>query len=101
MLRSKIDAKIPDITNLATNTTFITKIDKVKGELTIITNLATATTPTAAENKIPNISSLVQKIDYNKINSETEHEISMDGDKYIITQDFNKSTSEYFAGRLK
>ena len=35
------------------------------------------------------------------MNSETEHEISMDGDKYIITQDFNKSTSEYFAGRLK
>ena len=33
--------KIPDITNLATNTTLDAKINEVKGEIPSITNLAT------------------------------------------------------------
>ena len=37
-----IDDKIPDITNLATNTTQNAKINVVEGEITSITNLATA-----------------------------------------------------------
>ena len=38
-------------------------------KITIITNLATNTALTAIENKIPNVSNLVKKTDYNtKIN---------------------------------
>ena len=36
-----IEDKIPDITNLATNTTLDAKINEVKGEMPSITNLAT------------------------------------------------------------
>ena len=36
-----IEDKIPDITNLATNTTLNDKINKVKNEIPTITNLAT------------------------------------------------------------
>ena len=85
MLRSKnIEDKIPDITNIATNTTLNAKINEVKGEIPSntqlaattalnakihkvknITNLTTTTPLTAIENKIPNISNLVKKTDYN------------------------------------
>ena len=38
-----IEDKIPDITNLATNTTLNTKTNEVKNEISSITNLATTT----------------------------------------------------------
>ena len=59
-----IEDKIPDITNLATNTTLYTKMNEVKGEIPSITNLATTAALTTAENKIPNVSDLVKKADY-------------------------------------
>ena len=58
---TNIEDKIPDITNLATKTTFNAKINEVKGETPNITNLATTTAYTAVENKIPNVSNLVKK----------------------------------------
>ena len=49
-----IEDEIPNITNLATNTTLNAKINEVKNKITNINNLATTTTaPTAVENKIP------------------------------------------------
>ena len=55
-------SKIPDITNLATNTTPNTKINGVKGEIPSITNLDINSSPNAkingVKNKIPNISNL-------------------------------------------
>ena len=72
-----IEDKIPDITNLAINTTHSAKINKVKNKIPNITNLATSTTAlTAVENKIP------------------------DHSKYITTPEFNKLTAENFAARL-
>ena len=60
MLRQKnIEDKIPDITNLATNTTLNTKINEVKVKIPNITNLATTIALTAVENKILNVSNLV------------------------------------------
>ena len=56
-----IEDKIPDITNLAINTTLNAKINEFKNEIPSITNLATTTALTAAENKIPNVSNLVKK----------------------------------------
>ena len=80
-----IEDKIPNINNLATNTTLNAKINEVKGEIPhiinlaanaflntkikqftrkmpTITNLATCTALTAVENKIPNVSNLVKKL---------------------------------------
>ena len=65
--------KIPDITNLATDAS-------AKGEITNITNLATTTALTAVENKIPNVSNLVHKIDSNTKINETENKITTDHD---------------------
>ena len=82
-IKNKKD-KIPDITNLATNTTLNAKINEVKNEILgitslaattalnaktnefqnkipNITNLATTTALTAVENKIPYVSNLVKK----------------------------------------
>ena len=57
-----IENKIPDITNLATNTTLNDNINEVKGEITSITNLATTTALNAkvngVKNKIPNTTNL-------------------------------------------
>ena len=47
-----IESKIPDITNLATNTTLNAKINEIKKDIPSITNLATTTGLTAVENKI-------------------------------------------------
>ena len=119
-----IDDKIPDTTNVTTNS-LNTKKNQVKGEILSITNLVTtaalnakvneakvkipnitnvATTTaalTAVENKIPNVSTVVKKNDsYTKI-SETEKKITdHDHDKYIITPEFNKLRAENFAARL-
>ena len=79
-----IENKIPDITNLASNTTVNVKINEVKvetpsitnaattvtlkaiinyfkGKILSITNLGTTATFIAVENKIPNVSNLVKK----------------------------------------
>ena len=69
-----------------------------------ITNLATTTTAlTAIENKIPNVSNLVKKTDYNTKISEVDNKVNTDHDhdKCITSQEFNKITSEKLTARLK
>ena len=71
--------KIPDITNLAANTTLNAKINEFENKTPSITNLATTTTTTAltaVENKIPHYS------------------------KYITTPEFNRLRAENFTERL-
>ena len=113
---------IPDITNLAANTTPNAKINEVKNKLRGITNLATnialnaeinevqnkipnitnldTTTATAGliavKSKIPIIRNLVKKNNYNSKFSEIENKISTshDHDEYITTQEFNNLISE-------
>ena len=66
-----------------------------------ITNLATTAALTTVENRIPNVSNLVRKTDYNTKINETEKKITdHDHDKYITTPEFNKLTGETFAARL-
>ena len=57
-----IEDKIPDITNLATNSSLNAKINEVKGEIPNITNLATTAALTTNKNKISNIRNLVKKL---------------------------------------
>ena len=56
-----------------------------------ITNLATTATLTAVQNKIPNVSNLVKKTDYDTKISEIENKITTDHDHdtYITSQEFN------------
>ena len=61
-----IEDKIPDITNLATNTALHAKINEVKNEMPNITNLASTTALSAVENKIPNVNNLVKKLTIRK-----------------------------------
>ena len=57
---------------------------------------------TAVENKVPNISSLVKKTDYNTKITEIENRlIDHNRGKYITTPEFNWLTAENFAARLK
>ena len=62
-----IDDKIPNITNLATNTTINTTINEVKREISSITNLATNAALNAKINevkdKIPNTTNLATTTD--------------------------------------
>ena len=57
---------------------------------------------TAVENKIPDVSSFVEKLDYNKKIDEVEKKFTdHNHDKYTTTPEFNKLTAETFAARLK
>ena len=60
-VHNDIEDKIPDITNLATNASRNTKINKIKAAIPNIANLATTTALTAVENKITIVSNLVKK----------------------------------------
>ena len=86
------------ITNLTTKTTLNAKINEGKREIPSITILAT---DTALENKIPNVSNLVKKNDYNTKINETEKSISdHDHDKHITTPEFIKLIAGNVATRL-
>ena len=76
---------------------------RLKVKYLILINLAATTALTAVENKIPNVSNLVKKTDYNIKISEIENKIATDHDhdKYITTQEFNKLTAQNFTARLK
>ena len=63
--------------------------------------MVTTSALTAVENKIPSVSKLVTKTDYDKKISELEKKITdHKHDKYITTPEFNKLTAENFAARL-
>ena len=56
---------------------------------------------TALENKLPNVSNLVTKTDYNTKVSEIEKKVSdRNHDKHMTTPEFNKLTTENFRARL-
>ena len=62
----------------------------------------TTSSLTAVENKIPSVSSLIEKIDFNTKINEIEMKITdHNHDKYITNPEFNKLTAESFAARLK
>ena len=58
----EIEGKIPIITGLATNSA-LTAVE-IEGKIPNITGLATNSALAAVENKIPGVSSLVKKTDY-------------------------------------
>ena len=71
---------------LLKKTDYNTKITEIKGKIPDISNLATETALTRVENKISN---LVKKTDYNTKVTEIENK-DHNHDKYIDTSGFNK-----------
>ena len=66
-----------------------------------VSGLATNSALTAADNKIPDVSSVVKKPDYNTKISEIEKKIiDHNHDKYITTPEFNTMTADVFNARL-
>ena len=66
-----IEGKIPDISGLARKTA-LTTVENIPD----VTNFATRTALTAIENKIPDVSSLVKKMDYNFSVTEIDNKVS-------------------------
>ena len=62
---SKIDKKIPDVSDLIKKTDFNVKVTEIVGKIPSLSGLATNSALTAVENKIPDVSSLIKKTDYN------------------------------------
>ena len=62
---NEVKEEIPSITNLANTTALNAKMNEVENKIPNITNLNTATALSAVEIKIPNVSYLVKKSDYN------------------------------------
>ena len=66
-----------------------------------VTNLATKTALTTVENKIPNVSNLVKKADYDTEVTEIENKLNNHNrDTYIDTREFNKLAADVFNARL-
>ena len=95
-----IEDTIPDITNLATNTTLNTGINEFKNEILSITNLATNASLNARiteiKNEIPSITNLATTAALAAV----ENKIP-DHSKDIPTPEFNKLTAKKFTLRLK
>ena len=58
---NNIEDKIPDMTNLATNTNLNAKINEIRNKIPRITYLSTTAALTTVENKMPNVSDLFKK----------------------------------------
>ena len=66
-----------------------------------VNNLATKTALTTVEKKIPSVSTLVNKTNYNIKVTEIESKLNIyNHDKYITTPEFNKLAADVFNARL-
>ena len=95
-----IENKIPDITNVTTNTTLNAKINEVKNEIPSIANLAAnaslnAKIKTKVKNKMPNITNSATATAVTVV----ENKIP-DRSKHIPTPECNKLTAESFSAKL-
>ena len=80
---------------------FNAKVTEIEGKIPSITGLAANSALTAVENKIPDVSHLVKKTDYNTKMSDIEKKINdHNHDKYITTPEFNTMAASTFNARL-
>ena len=82
-------------------THFNTKVTEIEGKIPTVTGLAANPELTAAENKIPDVNSLVKKTDYNTKISNIEKKITDHSHgKYITTPEFNTMAASTFNAKL-
>ena len=80
---------------------FNAKVTEIEVKIPSIGGLATNSVLTAVKNKIPNVSSLVKKTDYNTKISDIEKKIiDYNHDKRITTPEFNTFAADVFKARL-
>ena len=65
-----------------------------------ISGLAGNSALTAVENKIPDVSSLIKKTDYNRKSVKLKKNLLIITTTYISSQKFNKLSVENFAARI-
>ena len=96
--KSDLEKKIFDTSELVKKQVIVLKLLKQKVKYLVS---ATTSVLTAVENKIPNISGLAKKTDYNTKISEIEKKLTdHNHDKYITNPQFNKLSAEVFDARL-
>ena len=100
---TKIENKIPSITSLATNLSFVennipdvsglvkktdfnAKITEVENKIPSITTLATNSALTAVENKIPDVSSLVAKTDFDAKLKAISDRVTKNKSKHLLVE---------------
>ena len=87
--KTKLENKIPNISNLATKAV----LNTIENKTPNISNLATKAALNTIENKIPDVSNLVKKSDYDTKIKDIEN-------KYITTTEFNKLASDAVNARI-
>ena len=93
--------KLLILVNLLKSQIIMLKLVKQNSKIPSISCLVTTSALTAVANKIPSISNLIKKTNYDIKISELEKELTdHNHDKYITTKEFNKLTAEKFAARL-
>ena len=79
----------------------ILDVNDLENKILYVCSLATKTALSAVENKIPSVSSLVKKTDYDTKISELEKKLTdHNPDKYITTPEFNAMAADVFNTRL-
>ena len=74
---------------------------KLENKIPHISNLATKTTLTTLENKIPSVSNCVKKTDYNTKVTKIENKLNNHNhDKYTDTSEFHSLATNFFNARL-
>ena len=95
--KSKLEKKIPDVTDLVKQT----KLTGLENKIPDVSGLATKSASTAVEHKIPHVSSLVKKTNYDTNISELEKKhADHNHDKYITTPKFKNVATNFFNARL-
>ena len=98
---NNIEHKVPDVTNLATNTILNAKINDVKYEIPSVTNLVSNVSLNAKINEVKSeIPSITNLVTTNTAFNAVENKIP-NHSKYITTTEFNNLTAETFTARLK
>ena len=96
--KTESEKKIPDVSNLVKKAT----LTELENKILDGSSLGTTTAFTAAvENKIPSVSCLVKKTDYDTKITEIEKKLTTHNhDKYITTPEFNDLAADVFNARL-
>ena len=89
--KTELENKIPNVSDFVKEA----KLTKLENKIPDVNNLATKNALTSVENKKPSTSNLVKKTDSDINIKEIENELNNHNhDKYIDTQEFNKSATD-------
>ena len=89
--KTELENKIPNVSDFVKEA----KHTKLENKIPDVNDLATKNALTSVKNKKPRVNNLVKKTDYDTNIKEIENELNNHNhDKYIATQEFNKSATD-------